>query len=282
VRQAEGAVQAFYEREGIVGGPDERKALRDRLTETRGVLARAHTELSEARSRAAFLQKAIERIPQHIKANGNPAGSIQNQVLDLMLQRSKLLATYAPTSVKIVDLDHQIAEAKRMLHDEAQMIAEGAASLNPTYADLEKELIQTQAQLVALEARTTALTDEERGYLDQMKKSVEGSGTLEQLEADLEHAREAHKTYVGKREEARFSSALDTSQILNITVAIPPAVPTTPLPRRQGANSLLGGVAGLVVGIALAYALDLLSPTVKSAAEVARLTHMPILGEVTM
>lgn len=162
------------------------------------------------------------------------------------------------------------------------MIAENSAAVNPTYSDLEKEMIQTQAQQVALEARTAALTDEENGYLEQMRKSVQGSATLEQLETDLERAKDAHRNYVAKKEEARFSSALDTSQILNMTVAVPATVPTMPIRTRQGMSALIGGLAGLVVGIALAYLRDLIDPTVKSAAEVGRLTGMPVLGEVSM
>jgi succinoglycan biosynthesis transport protein ExoP len=281
VRAAEEALQAFYENEGIVGGPEERKGLRDRLTEIHTMLGRARTESAEARVRVSFLQKALQQVPRRVEAPGNPGGSIQTRVLELMLERSKLLASYAPTSVKIVDLDHQIAEAKRMLREESKLIAENSAATNPTYSDLEKELIQTQAQLAALEARSAALAREEQGYVEQMRKSVRGSATLEQLEMDLERAKESHRTYAGKREAARFSSALDASQILNITVAVPPAVPTTPVQSRQGVSGILGALAGLVAGIGLAYVRDLIDPTVKSAAEVGRLTGMPVLGEVS-
>jgi uncharacterized protein involved in exopolysaccharide biosynthesis len=281
VRDAETALQNFYEQEGIVGGPDERKALRDRLTEIRGMLARARTDLSEARVRSAFLEKSMAQVPQHIQGSRNPTGSIQTRVLELMLERSKLLSRYAPTSVKIVDIDEQIAQAKRMLQEESKMIAEGQSAMNPTFLDLEKELIQTRTQSAALEARISALTQEEQGYIEQMRKSVDGSATLEQLETDLERAKDAHRTYIQKSEEARFSSALDTSQILNMTVAVPPAVPTAPLTTRNGIMSLLGALAGLTIGIGLAYVRDLIDPTVKSAAEVGRLMGIPVLGEVS-
>jgi uncharacterized protein involved in exopolysaccharide biosynthesis len=281
VRQAEEALQAFYQREGIVGGVEERKALRDRLAEIRTARARAVTEAAEAKMRAGFLQKALHEVPQRVEVPNSAGGSMQSRVLELMLERSKLLSRYAPTSVKIVDLDLQIAEAKRLLQEEKKLIAETAAARNPTYADLEKELIQTQALLVALDARTAALSEEEHGYLDQMQRLVKGTSTLEHLETDLDRAKEAHRTYIGKREDARFSSALDASQILNITVAEPATVPSTPLPARPAINAVLGALAGLVVGVSVAFARDLIDPTVKSVAEVGRLTGVPVLGEVS-
>ena len=281
VREAEEALQTFYEREGIVGGVEERKALRDRLAEIRTARARAGTEAAEVKVRIEFLQKAMQVVPQRVEASNGGGGSMQTRVLELMLERSKLLSRYAPTSVKIVDLDMQIAEAKRLLSEEKKLIAETAAARNPTFGDLEKELIQTQAQRVALDARRTALGEEERGYLDDMRRMVSGTSTLEQLETDLERAKEARRTYIGKREDARFSSALDASQILNITVTEPARVPSAPVPARPGVSSLLGALAGAIVGITLSFVRDLFDPTVKSLAEVGRLTGMPVLGEVS-
>lgn len=280
VRHAEEALRAFYEREGIVGGPEERQKLRDRLAEIHTLLAQSDTELAETRVRVDFLQKAMRRLPRRVEVPGTGA-SMQSRVVELMLERSKLLASYAPTSVKVADLDHQIAEAKRLLREEGKFIAEASAATNPTYAEVEKDLIQRQAQQVALEARIAALSEQEREYREQIRKSVGITSTLEQLETDLERAKVAHRTYIEKREAARFSIALDASQILNITVTEPATVPTTPVPVRTGADALLGAIAGLVAGIGLAYVRDLIDPTVKSVTEVSRLTGMRVLGEVS-
>jgi uncharacterized protein involved in exopolysaccharide biosynthesis len=206
---------------------------------------------------------------------------MESRVLELMLERSKLLSRYAPTSVKIVDLDQQIAEAKRLLREERQLIATASAGTNPTWAELEQELIETRATVASLEARTKALDEQEQANLDRMRALVEGTSALERLETDLERAKEAHRTYVGKQEAARLSSALDDSQILNITVSQPVTVPQTPKPARKGVYVLLGMLAGLLLGGAIAFVRDLIDPTVKSAEEVGRLTGMTIIGEVT-
>lgn len=279
VRAAEVALQEFYEQEGIVGGSEERDAVRDRLADIRTTFAETQTELAEARVRADYLGKAIRSVPRKT-GSGASGGSMQDRVLELMLERSKLLSRYAPTSVKISDLDHQIAEAKRLLREEQGMIA-AAGEMNPTYSELEQDLIETRASVASLQAKADALTEQEHSHLERMRDLVRGASTLEQLEATLERAKEAHRTYIGKEESARFSSALDASQILNILVTQAPVAPDSPLPGRRLAYTLLGALLGFVFGGALAYLLDRIDPAVKSAAEVGRLTGLPIIGEVS-
>jgi len=280
VEEAERALQAFYQHEGIVGGTEERDAVRGQIADIRTQFASTQTELAEARSRVASLESAMRNVPKQV-VTANPGSSMEGRVLELMLERSKLLSRYAPTSVKIVDLDQQIAEAKRLLREERQLINTASAATNPTWAEFEQELIETRAKVASLEARSTALKQQEQANLDRMRALVEGTSTLERLETDLERAKEAHRTYVGKQEAARLSSALDDSQILNITLSQPVTVPETPKPARKSIYILMGLLAGLVLGTVIAFVRDLIDPTVKSAEEVGRLTGMTIIGEVT-
>jgi uncharacterized protein involved in exopolysaccharide biosynthesis len=279
VRTAEEALQEFYEREGIVGGTEERDGVRDRLADIRTAFAETQTELAEARVRADYLEKAMQGVPRRTAGAGS-GGSMQDRVLELMLERSKLLSRYAPTSVKITDLDHQIAEAKRLLREEQGLI-NAASGVNPTYAELEQTLIETRAKVVALEAKSAALAEQEHSHLERMRDLVRGASTLERLEATLERAKEAHRSYIGKEEAARFSSALDASQILNILVTQAPTVPDSPQPGRRLAYTFLGALAGFLLGAGIAYARDRVDPSVKSVAEVGRLTGLPIIGEVS-
>jgi uncharacterized protein involved in exopolysaccharide biosynthesis len=281
IHQSEEALRAFYASEGIAGGPEERKAVRDRLTEIRTNRTRTRTDLAEARVQVEFLEKALKAVPRRVGLPSAGATSMQTRLLELMLERTKLLATYAPTSVKILDLDQQIADTKRLLQEQSRLIADMTSTVNPTYADVEKRLIETHAQLAALEARSATLAEQEREYREEMERAVSGTSRLEQLETDLERAGDAHRVYVAKREDARFASALDASQILNIAVIQPARVPTMPIPGHATMSIVLGALAGLMLGATLAFVRDRIDPTVKSVAEVSRLTGMPILGEVS-
>jgi uncharacterized protein involved in exopolysaccharide biosynthesis len=281
VKVAENAVRDFYQREGIVGGPEEREALRGRLATVRGELGITETALSEARVRVTFLQEALQKLPRDVRTTAAGSGSMQEQVLQLMMERSKLLPRYAPTSVKILEIDRQIAEAKRLMQQEQRLVSAASTSANPTYLEVERNLIDAEATRVTLEARLAALREQEVGSLAQMQNLVNGTSNLERLELELSQAKDSHRTYVAKQESARFSSALDDSQILNISVTEWAQVPTIPEKARGAWYLLLGALAGFTAGAVVAYVWDRIDPRVKSSAEVGRLTGLPIIGEVS-
>jgi uncharacterized protein involved in exopolysaccharide biosynthesis len=281
VQVAAQALQDFYEREGIVGGPVEREALRTRLTDVRGQIATAETDLSEARSRVAYLKDALRGVPKEVRTVGGGSGSMQDRVLELMMERSKLAPRYAPTSVKLMEIDRQIAEAKRLMQEEQRLVAAASTSANPTYLDVERELINTDAQRVALEARLTSLREQEASGLAQMQNLTRGNSTLERLELELNEAKDAQRTYVTKQEAARFSSALDDSQLLNISVTEWAQVPTLPSGSRSFLYLLAGALGGFLAGVVAAFVWDRIDPRVKSTGEVGRLSGLPIIGEVS-
>src|SRR5262245_65341799 len=86
MHKAEKALQSFYEQEGIIGGPDERKNQRDRLTEVRGSLAKTDTELAETKVRVEFLKRALPGVPREVRAKEDAGGTLRTQLVDLMVQ----------------------------------------------------------------------------------------------------------------------------------------------------------------------------------------------------
>lgn len=285
VHDAEVALQAFYDREGLLGGSEERDGLRERLQTVRASLATANTELAEARVRVAYLGKALAEIPKAIEStaasSGSSSVSVENRVLELSLQRTELLSRYTPQSAKIRDLDQQIEQARQLLQDEKKLIASVGTMPNPTYQSLEMELLQARAQLAALEARAAKLQEQDRDALSELRKVVDRSETMEQLELDLEQAKSAHRSYARKLETARLSNALDASEIMNISVIEEATTPPLPMESRKAPFVLGALLGGLLLGTGLAYARDRANPAVMSAHEVARLTGLRVIGEVS-
>ena len=80
---------------------------------------------------------------------------IKNRIVELELQRSQLLAQYAPTSMKVDDIDRQLAEAHRLLDEEKRLATRSRG--DPARAELEANLTKSQARAAALQARTASL-----------------------------------------------------------------------------------------------------------------------------
>jgi uncharacterized protein involved in exopolysaccharide biosynthesis len=282
---AEQALSGFYEREGFDSVPEQQIALRNRLVELDGALGNASTALAEATARAAFLDKAIQLYPKSLPADARIAGNdglqlIKSRILQLELQRSELLAAFAPTSLKVQQIERQLAEARRLLADETRTAGRGTGVANPTYQSLEMDLAQTRAQGAALEARIDAVS----GQLAEVRKRLEHLDAVaseqQRLENNVAAAKEAFVTYLKKEEEARFADALDESRFVNVSIVESATVPSAPLPSQTAVRFAAGVCLSLIAAVALAVVRDRLDPTVKSAAEAAALTDLPVLADI--
>lgn len=284
LRAAEGALQAFAAREGVDSAPVARAANSEQLHELETAAATADRDLAENRARAEFLSGAVRDLPKELStqpAAGAPATDgralVRARLLELRLQRSQLLAQFAPTSVKIRDLDRQIGEAERLLASER--IA-GGATANPAYLALVTELTQTQAQIAALTARIEALRTQLAARRATTAHLDEIAPEFERLDQEAATAREAFLNYQKKEEQARFSAALDESRIVNVAIVEPADVPVAPIPSRAAMTFIAGTVFSLVAGLGLAFLRDRLDPSVKTAAEATTITGLPVIARI--
>jgi len=135
--------------------------------------------------------------------------------------------------------------------------------------------------MAAVRARVDSLRGQVADFRAKVSHLDDIAAEQEHLEQQLNAAKEAYATYSKKEEEARFSSALDDSAIVNITIAERAETPISPEKTKSMMIFAMGSVMSLVAGIGLAFLRDRLDPTVKSAAEARGVTGLPILAEVS-
>ncbi|MCC6766454.1 MAG: hypothetical protein IT293_17475 [Deltaproteobacteria bacterium] len=283
-REAEVALAEFNHRQGIDSlTPEQRQGVRTRLAELQTMLGDSERELAEGTARIAFLTEEIKNYPKNIATESKIAQNqqfIRPKILELELQRSEILSKYAPTSVKVRDIDRQIAQAKRLMEANRETLAETTNAINPAYQNLEVDLAQTKAQMAAVSARVEALRAQVAEHRTQVAHLDEISSEQERLEQAVASTKEASATYAKKEEEARFTTALDESNLVSIAIAQNAEVPTVPEKSKQAIMLALGAIVSLVAALGLAFLRDRLDPAVKSAAEAKNVTGLPILAEI--
>lgn len=281
LRDAEAALRAFNEREGVGASGTEVPVLRKRIAQLERALADAETELAEASAEGEFLRRAIAALPATVNASAGMAlsttGLIKNRIIELELQRHQLEAQYAPTSAKMADLDRQIAEARRLLDEEKR---NGPVTADPTRQALETNLTKVQAHAAALQARAASLREQLESGTGQLAHLDTIASERERLGQDVSTAKQSLGTYLKKAEEARFSNALDESRIVNVSIVEQATVPVRPVQSKRTMTLLLGAAVSLAAGLGLAFVRDRLDPSVKCAAEAARLSALPVLAEI--
>ncbi len=268
----------------LLSGDD--KYLREVLSQFEASFAEAETERLELVAMVDFLKTEIELLPEKITSESlvteNEAVKyLSSRILELEIERSELMARYKPTSARIKSLDQQIAEGKRLLETkEMDTLAQYTTIINPARQQLELQLVETETQMRGTAAKVRALTAQIVDYRDKLKW-LEGLGTeMERLQDDVKNAKEAYQVYSQKEEEARFSSSLDESGIVNVSIIEAAEAPKRPLPSKARLYVILGSMAGLILGVVLAFFKDWLDPSIKGSAQAYRLSGIPIIAEI--
>jgi protein tyrosine kinase modulator len=283
--QAETAMKHFYEREGIDSLPEQRTTMVARLTEVESALAHSETELAEGTARVEFLEREIRSHPRTVPVEAgtvpnDPLQLIKSRIVELELQRSALLSKFAPTSVNVSEVDRQIAEAHRLLTNEAKTEPLRGSAVNRTHEYLELNLAQTQAQMAAVKARVDDLRQQVAAQRSLLEHLDRARSEYERLQQDVSAAQEALQTYRTKEEQARFSDALDESKIVNVSIVEPAQVPAAPQASKRMTIFSLGAVMSLLASLSLAFVYDRIDPTVKDAAEARAVAGLPLLADL--
>lgn len=281
LRDGEEALRAFQEREQIDVLVGDEPALRTHLAELEKTLAETETELAESRAQAGYLDEALRALPDRAVASAGlhatGAELVESRLVELRLKRSQLRAQYAPTSMKIGEIDRQIAEATRLLAEQRQR---GARPADPVRQALETDLMQARARAAALEARAAALRTQRDSGLAHFERLARIGTEQERLLQQVENARHSLATYVQKAEEARFTEAMDESRIVNVVVVDRAAVPESPRPTNPWLTIGLGTLLSLAAAMAIAFARDRWDGRVQTSEEARRIAELPVLGEI--
>ncbi|MCG8463127.1 MAG: hypothetical protein MI919_43140, partial [Holophagales bacterium] len=260
--------------------------LRKVLSQLEADRVETETRVLENQAKVEFLHEQLETLPDRIAAESTITESetvklLKQNILELQIRRTELLSRYTPTSTRVQDLERQIEHAVLMLenHDD-QQLEEVMTAVNPAYQTLNVDLVQTEARLAASQARLEALDEQIDIYRDKLNRLEMLSTELQRLKNDVENKEKAHQSYLQKEEEARLSSSLDESGIVNLAIFERAEPPVTAQPSKKKTTVITGLLVGLVLGVVLAFVRDFFDPRVKSSAQAYRLSSTPILAEV--
>ncbi|HET7091367.1 MAG TPA: GNVR domain-containing protein, partial [Anaerolineae bacterium] len=126
-------------------------------------------------------------------------------------------------------------------------VSEQAALLDALVDALQDKAVEIRQQTAALEPEILAL----------QKAQQEAQVELDRRVRDRDVARETYLTLTNKLDEASVA-AQDASG--EVRLASQAAVPTDPVSPRKGLNTVLGGLLGLMVGVAAAFVIDARRP----------------------
>jgi uncharacterized protein involved in exopolysaccharide biosynthesis len=259
LRASEEALRQYQVQTGITDIDDQTHSLIERISQLKLQKDQDGAQLASAQGQTAFLEEILKKTPDHI---GKETRSVQNlalqqlkpQVMQMKAERAELLSRYQPGSMRIREIDAKLDAAQKILEHEGHLeVQESSTDLNPIWVSIETDLAQAKAQASSVAAEQTTLSQEITQGEQQLTQMANAGIELDRLERKVDTDKQAYLAYVRKAEEARTARGLNTSKILNISIAQEPMLPSQPKYPIVWMNLLAGMVLALVAGMGAAY-----------------------------
>lgn len=155
--------------------------------------------------------------------------------------------------------------------------------LNPVWVSLTQALDQKRLALAEKEAQSKALSQQAEALEKQIRElqtELSGKRTeLDSLQAAVERLKKTQSLLSEKITETRIARSVNLGET-NVIVVSPALKPHVPVKPRKTFNMAIAGVLGLMVSVGLAFVLEHLDNTVKTAEDVQRQLGLPVLGSI--
>jgi polysaccharide chain length determinant protein (PEP-CTERM system associated) len=172
------------------------------------------------------------------------------------------------------------AEIESLRRGDASVAATSGASTNPVFQSIQLALNQVDVDLSDLRAQLAQHESKAKELRSLLNTAPQVEAEYAELTRDYDVTKAQYTALVANYEKARLGQRADTAGSVRFELVQPPTVSFRPVwPRR---SMYLGMVllAALGTGAALAYLLNQLHPVVVSAARLAEVTGVPVLGVV--
>jgi len=260
VQQSQQALVDYQRQNSIVDIGNKESVAEQKLEDLSRDLTQAQSDRMERESLYELANSTRSQVG--VTAQNDLLQKLEERDADLREQYSDALAQYGEAFPKVVRLKGQI--------DELQTLIERA----------KKRVIEHfRNDFDVSKARETRLAS----AVAKQKDEVEDFNQLliqhNILKHDFESNQQLYESLLQRLKDATVSAGLRATNIHVVDEAVPSATPVRP---RKLHNSLIGLLAGLILGFLIAMVMEGLDNSVKSAEEVERLIAAPALAAIPL
>jgi len=253
-------------------------------------LEQAKLELEESSNRKQQLQQQLDDQDEVLSmpAPGNATSSaldgrisaLQSQIDNLRLRYTDLHPEIARTK-QLID---RLLDQKRQEEDALRAQPQGAIKAqNPVYQQLSIAIAEADANEAAMKARVKQLQTKRNELFSSADRIPQIEHDYAQLMRDHEVFKQNYSALLNRRETVLMSGEVESkTDAVEFRVIDPPRVPNKPAWPNRPLFVVAVPIAGIGLGLALAFLLTQLRPGIENRRQLLDLTSFPLLGMVSM
>jgi polysaccharide biosynthesis transport protein len=244
---------------GGTGATGTQRTTTSRSLESDEIIA-INEELARATANRIQVQSELQQAGNvTLQDVTNPTiSALRQRRAEVAAERARLLTQFEEGYPAVLSLTAQLTAIDRSLTAETGRIRASAAG----------RLREAQAREDALRSRVNQLTS---GLIDLRRRSIQ----YNILQRDVDTNRQLYDGLLQRYKEIGIAGGVGTNNVAIVDRAEVPRVPARPRPL---VNILLALIAGLGVGVVIAFALEQIDETINDPQNVERLLGLPLLG----
>ncbi len=261
-----------------------------KLNEMNVALEQAKLELEEASNRKKQLQQQLDDQDEVLSMpapGGVVSSALDGRITALQTQLDNLRLRYTdlhPEITRTKQLITRLQEQKKQEEDALKSQPQGAIKAqNPVYQQLSIAIAEADASTASLKARVAQMQSKR----NDLYKSVDRIPLIEneytQMMRDYEVFKKNYADMLARRETAVLSGEVESkTDVVEFRVIDPPRVPSKPAWPNRPLLVIAVPFVGIGMGLALAFLLSQLRPSIESRRQLLELTDYPLLGMITL
>lgn len=219
---------------------------------------KAGTELAAAQGRDVEIAKKLEKIPDRLDlektaGGGNAAtDAMRNQLFELEVLEKDLTSKYSADHPLVVQVRSKLGQAREIYNAQDSDRTLSKQAVNPIRQEMELDRLRNLSALEGWRAQMAEIND--KLLLAEKKAAQLNSDELNinELERNVQLARNDVLTYGRKREEARLLKQLDVGNFSDISVPQPPMLVFKHVAPKRGLFLVLGSAGAFLFSCCLA------------------------------
>jgi capsular exopolysaccharide synthesis family protein len=248
----------YQRKHAIVDVSDKQSVVEQRLGELSTQLTTAQSDRIQKEALFTQVQSNPEKVAS--LAQNELLQKLEEQQAGLKKEYVEALSQYGPTFPKVARLQKQVDAYQSMIDVERNRVVD--------------RLRRDYASAVARESLLTQAVSRQKGELGEFNKLLVQQNILK---GDFETNQKLYERLLDHLKDATVSAGLKSTNIHLVDTALVPSYPVRP---KKLLNIALALLAGLILGVSLAFAQESLDHSFKSMEEVEVLLSVPALAMV--